>query len=125
MWTLKRSLADKLFSDYIRERDKWTCQRCFSKYQPPTSGLHCSHFHGRGKKSVRWDIENAAAMCWGCHQYLGSHPLDHVELFKKRLGENRFDLLTLRANMPKKVDQKLVVLEMKDRLKDLRLGLDV
>lgn len=118
MFRLKISAADKFFSLYIRNRAKWTCERCFKKFSPPTTDLHCSHFHGRAKKSVRWDEDNASALCYGCHVYFTSHPLAHVDFFKKRLGERRFDLLTVRANTILKMDQKIMAIYWKSVLKE-------
>lgn len=89
--------ADKAFSDLIRSRDKWTCQRCFKRYEPPTSALHCSHFYSRGKWATRFDPENAIALCYGCHRYWDKH-IDEYEDFKYlQLGEDGFNKLTLRA----------------------------
>lgn len=117
MFRLKRSPADKLFSDYIRTRDDWTCQRCFRQYDPPTISLHCSHFHGRGKKSVRFDPENAVALCFGCHQHMGAHPQEHRDFFFKRLGEKKYDALTIRANTPQRVDEKFIAMGIREQLR--------
>lgn len=103
---IRISKLDKLFSDYIRSRDKWTCQRCNTRYKPPTSGLHCSHFWGRRMKSVRFDTENCVALCHGCHVYFTGNPYLHTEFMKSRLGEKQFDLLMLRANSPQRPDYK-------------------
>ena len=116
---IRISKLDKLFSLYIRSRAGWTCERCHKRYQPPTSGLHASHFHGRRKKSVRYDPENAAALCFGCHRYYTENPAAHTEWFKKRLGEKRFDALTLRANLGRKPDLALIEIWLKKELKNV------
>lgn len=104
---------DKIFSLYIRTRDK-VCQRCGGKAQ------HCAHFHGRARKSVRWDEDNACALCMGCHVYLDSHPLDKVEFFKARLGEHEFDLLNSRARIPAKyLDKSALILYYQAKLREL------
>lgn len=120
MFRLKRSLADRLFSDYIRTRDKGTCQRCFTPYELPTSALHCSHFWGRGNKSVRFDPDNAMAACYGCHRWLTANPAAHRDFFLKRLGEKRFDVLGVRARTPTKIDEKLIVIALKEEMKRLK-----
>ncbi len=96
---MKRSKWDVVFSNAIRTRDKWTCQRC-SKYYPTgkRQGLHCSHFYGRAKYSTRFDFENAEALCYGCHQYLGSHPQEHRKHKIEKIGKSKFNKLTLRSN---------------------------
>lgn len=89
--------ADTAFSNYIRERDKWTCQRCRKVYAPPTSALHNSHFFSRGKWNTRYDPDNCMALCYGCHRYMDKH-LDEYEDYKyEQLGEDGFNRLTLRA----------------------------
>ena len=96
---------DKLFSEFIRRRAGHGCERC-GHWKASYLELECSHFIGRAKKSVRWDEGNAAGLCFGCHQYLGSHPLEHVEWFKQRLGD-KFDLLLARSRTPAKyLDKK-------------------
>ena len=96
---MKRSKWDKVFSDAVRTRDKWSCQRC-NKYYPSgkRQGLHCSHFYGRAKYSTRFDFDNAEALCYGCHQYLGSHPEDHRKHKMIKIGKSTFQKLTLRSN---------------------------
>ena len=123
MFRLKRSKADKLFSDYIRHRDHWECQRCGKKYEPPTSYLHAAHFYGRGGKSTRFDPENVVALCGtigfpgGCHGYFGSHPQEFKEFMAKRLGSKKFDQLVIRAHTPQKIDEKLIEIWLKEELK--------
>ena len=106
MGAVKRTKQDVVFSNYIRERDKWCCQRCGKAYNKHDSNarraLHCSHFHGRGKWSVRFDPDNATALCYGCHRIMGSQPMEHLQFFKKRLGKNKFLELQERANKPSK-----------------------
>lgn len=96
---MKRSKWDKVFSDAVRTRDKWSCQRC-NKYYPSgkRQGLHCSHFYGRAKYSTRFDFDNAEALCYGCHQYLGSHPEEHRKHKMIKIGKSTFQKLTLRSN---------------------------
>ena len=51
---------------------------------------------------------------------MGSHPNEHVEFFKKRLGDKRFEALTHRFHIPQKVDEKLIVLWCKQEIKKLK-----
>ncbi len=110
---IKITSLDKLFSSYIKARDKY-CQRCGG-----SSGLQTSHFHGRAKRSVRWDTDNARLLCFGCHQYFHSQPAEHTEWFKQYLGEEAYDLLKARANTPQKVDIEAVTLYIKAELGEL------
>lgn len=126
---LKITRADKLFSLVIRHRDEFTCQRCKFQDSPPTQQIHCAHFHSRSKKSVRFDTDNACALCQRCHMYfdgysswgMESHKSELSEFFLKRLGQERYDLLTVRANTITKVDEELIVLWAKSELE--RMGI--
>ncbi len=95
---IKRSGSDIIFSRKIRERDGWTCQRCGKRYEPPTSALHCAHMYSRRIKATRWDKDNACALCFGCHQYIDSHPNEKLAFFRELLGDSRFDALSARAH---------------------------
>lgn len=127
--SIKISPLDSLFSLYIRTLARWKCERCGKQFTPPTNGLHCSHYHGRRKKSVRFDPENADAICYGCHQFFGEHREDYADAKgnKKqgytswkinKLGKVRFDLLTLRANTPKAPDYGLIKIWLKEKLNE-------
>lgn len=109
---IRISALDAKFSKFIRERDGWTCQRCFKKYEPPTNALHCSHFWGRANKSVRFDPENCVALCHGDHVYFTANPKEHCDWFLKRLGQKRFDALQVRKNI-KRFDPALIAIWLK------------
>lgn len=119
MAKIKIDAADKAFSNYIRTRDNWTCQRCGGQYQPPTSALHCSHFMGRGKEATRFDPENADALCYGCHRYFTAQPGEHYQWQVRRKGQNTVDAIILRSNQYKKKDRKMEQLIWTAALKDL------
>lgn len=109
--------ADKAFSWWVRSRDGWECQRCHAQHPPPTRALHCSHFHGRGKESTRFNPDNCTSLCFACHQYLTSHPQKHDEWQKKRLGEKKYNILLVHANTPGKRDRKLALIVWREKLK--------
>jgi hypothetical protein len=52
----------------------------------------------RGKLRTRFDPENAAALCYGCHRHLDTHPNLKREFFRERLGAEAFDALQIRSN---------------------------
>lgn len=118
MRRLKVDKADQLFSLWVRTRDNWTCQRCGMPYKPPTSGLHCSHFVGRGKEATRFEPLNADALDYGCHQYFTSHPAEHYAWQIKRKGQETVDKLVLLGNSYKKKDRSLEVIYWRTRLKE-------
>ncbi len=106
---------DQLFSRFIRLRDK-VCQRCGSL----TNTIACAHFHGRSSKAVRWDEDNACGLCMGCHSYLDAHPMEKVEFFRQRLGQEKFDALNgrLRQTWPRP-DKKLIEIYLRQKIKEL------
>ena len=79
---IKRTKWDAVFSDLIRYRDCWTCQKCGKKYPEKSQGLHCSHFFGRRTWATRLEEANAMALCYSCHINVGSNPIDHTELWE-------------------------------------------
>lgn len=115
---VKIDAADKYFSLYIRNRAKWNCERCGKHYEPPTSALHCSHFIGRGKENTRFDLDNASAHCYGCHQYLTSHPAEHVAWKIEQVGERAVNILMLKSNMYCKKDRESEKIYWRAKLKE-------
>jgi hypothetical protein len=99
---IKISKYDKQFSDFVRSRAKWSCEKC-GKFYPEGKrmAIHCSHFWGRGRWATRFDPENCAALCYFCHTYLGANPEEHRTWFLNRLGTKRYQALKRRANTPK------------------------
>lgn len=120
MFGIKRSKADAVFSNWIRERADWKCERCFTQYEKPNQGLHNSHFHSRRNKSTRFEPDNCASLCMRCHQHLGENPSDHYVFFLKRLGQERFDSLDRQARTPAKIDESAVVLVYMALLKEMK-----
>lgn len=98
MKPVKLNKMDRLFSRQVRERDKWTCQRCGKKHDKGSMGLHCSHFIGRAHKATRYDFENCDALCWGCHQYFETKKATEYRDWKiDQLGQKRYDELVKRG----------------------------
>lgn len=109
-------LLDDLYSKVIRKRAMKRvggCERCKRpKFDiqkdngdifPAWRQLHCAHFHERDAKSVRWDSDNSAGLCPGCHRHLDNHSYQKYEFFRKLLGD-KFEPLNERARVPGKPD---------------------
>ncbi len=109
---------DELVSEYKRKNANGYCERCGTYHG--WKELQASHFFGRGKKSVRWDEDNIAALCFGCHQYLGSQPDYHVIWFEQYLGAEKLDLLRgrMRITWPKP-DKKALTIYYKNKILEL------
>lgn len=90
---IKILAADTWFSKCVREAADWTCQRCHSKHEPGTMGLHCAHFMSRGKWATRFDPCNVAALCYGCHSYLDRNPHKKIEWFEDHYGKQVTDVM--------------------------------
>lgn len=71
MGAIKRTEADKAFSLCVRARAGFRCERCGNHYDPTNAALHASHHHRRGQWGVRFDPDNAEALCYGCHSHYG------------------------------------------------------
>ncbi len=118
---MKRDKIDDLFSKYIRLLCAGICSKCH-KYFGLTRGLHCAHYHSRGKKSVRFYRGNATALCTHCHFYLDHNPLEKQEFFRKLLGTRQFNALEKRANTPRKwTKEELELLEADLKIKIRKL----
>ena len=132
---MKHDPLDDLFSEFIRKRaihDAGGCERClvpkfdiqkdngdiFEAYKL----LQCSHYHGRGAKSVRWDPDNAAGLCGACHIYFGAHPEEHRVFFIGRLGQDGYDMLYARKRTPAKyLDREAIALFLRQQIVALKI----
>jgi hypothetical protein len=121
MMKIKIFPADKVFSRYIRSRDR-KCVRCGSRVEFNEKGLPVSHqnshYWGRRNWSVRYDPENCDTLCMFCHFKWGSDQRRDYEAFKrKQLGETAYRKLEIRSQMYAKRDHKLALLYVKELLK--------
>lgn len=112
---------DRLFSQYIRMRAierVGGCERCLTPKES-WKELQCCHCHGRGKKSVRWDEDNAIGGCFGCHRVLDSQLTEKEDLFRRLLGDG-YDLLKsrMRQTWPRP-DKKMLTIYYKKRITEL------
>jgi len=114
---IRRDPLDALFSDYIRKRAGWCCERC--GICPSRRGLDCSHFHGRAKQAVRYDEDNAVALCKNCHRYFGSHKTEYEDWFKQYIGEERYNMLEGRMRQIGKPDKNALKLYYKQKITEL------
>lgn len=107
MSNIKILAADTWFSKCVREAAGWTCERCGGQYEEGTSGLHCAHFHSRGKWGTRFDPDNCNSLCYGCHSYIDRNPHEKIEWFESRLGDGLSQILRDKANDTKHGLKKL------------------
>ena len=56
---------DKIFSDYIRQRDDYTCITCGKKGDK--TNIQNGHYVSRSSNSLRYSERNCHAQCVGCN----------------------------------------------------------
>ncbi len=119
---IKIEPADRLFSQFIRKRDKWRCVRCGRQHEEGSATLGCSHYWGRVHRSTRFDPDNWDSLCnLPCHRLWEGEERDEYMRFmiKKLGGENEFKILKFKAHTYKRKDKKLEELYIKEFLKSL------
>jgi len=131
---MRRDKLDDLYSEFIRRRaiaEKGGCERCgtqkhdiqkdngdiFEAYKL----LDCAHCHGRAAKGVRWDPDNAAGLCGGCHMFLDAQAEAKREFFIKKLGQEAYDMPLARKRIPAKyLDREAIEFYLRQEIKRLR-----
>lgn len=78
--TTLRNKADRLFSLYIRGRDR-VCVKCGRQVN-----LQCAHVFSRRYMNVRFDPRNAVTLCAGCHKYFTHNPIEWEDFMVERMG---------------------------------------
>jgi 5-methylcytosine-specific restriction endonuclease McrA len=107
---LKREL-DKVFSDYIRERDKYTCITCTK--QGTKADIQNGHYIERNKIGTRYDEENCNAQCVTCNVWKkGNLRVYAVQLIRK-YGEGVLERLLGKANSNQGKKMSVSILEEK------------
>lgn len=96
---------DTVFSRYIRLRDVMPSGyfRCISCGKiKPIEQADCGHFHSRTHMSTRFDEDNCHAECRYCNRFSADHIIGYRENLIKKIGEQRFTLLDIKAHETKK-----------------------
>lgn len=100
---MKRTAADRRWSQEVRERDDYTCQRCGRMHERNSVGLHAAHIFSRGIMRTRHDIDNGISLCYGDHRWFDSRSKEDREAFARNiLGDERYEALKIRARNPRK-----------------------
>jgi hypothetical protein len=116
---LKRSL-DKLFSIFIRMRDKGICYTCGSrqdwKYQQN------GHFISRGKMATRYDEKNCHCQCVSCNVFQNGRYPEYAERLIKEYGEGIISDLVKKGRQIKRFTTKELeesIEHYKNKIKEL------
>lgn len=120
---MKIRRSDAIFSEYIRRRDvgcvyKFKCSNLIQDWK----SLQASHWQGRRHEGTRFDPDNVDASCAKCHAWItdtaeGAKALDAFKL--NQLGQQRYNMVLLRANSYSKKDEFLARLYAKELLNSL------
>ncbi len=80
-----KKIADKVFSEYIRRRDKGVCFSCGNvknwKYQ------QAGHFVSRSYNRLRYDERNCHAQCMACNCYRAGNMAEYAERLEEKYGK--------------------------------------
>ncbi len=79
--------ADRLFSEFIKTRDDWTCRACWS-----VKVIQCAHLVSRRYRATRWSADNAVALCSRCHMRWTYNPLAWEEWCEEQFPGRLFEL---------------------------------
>ena len=112
---IKRRL-DVRFSKHIRDIENNICGFCGAK------GKRMECHHGvvhRRYMNTRYEPDNCACVCGGCHRFLSDFPKINTEFFRKRIGAGRMEQLEILARSGKKVDLEQVEIELKRKMEAL------
>lgn len=104
---------DAMFSRQMRDRADNKCEFCGKS----TGQMHCHHgvVHRR-YMNTRYEPDNCACVCVGCHTYLADFPKINVEFFKKRIGSDRYEQLENFARSGNKVSLDEVKKELEGKI---------
>jgi len=99
--------ADRVFSLYIRNRDK-RCVCCNA-----TERLQCGHLIKRGRRSIRFHEKNCNCQCASCNVKHNYYPEFYTNWFIKKYGLCEYEAL---INQSKEV-KKFTVSELQEIIK--------
>ena len=88
MGAIRRTSADKWFSDAVRLRANNMCEHCGTYGR-----MECAHIVGRREKTLRWCADNAVSLCHTCHRRFTENPYDFVQWLLKHMGEEMLEVL--------------------------------
>ena len=115
---IRRDPLDILFSKYMRLKSEGVCEHCLCTF--PIGKLQISHLFGRRHKAVRWSERNVSVLCFTCHRQFHESPVDHVNWFMGKRGQQEYDLLLAELRTPAKyIDREGLTLYYKEKLKEL------
>ncbi len=109
---------DTMFSLHVRHIAGNVCEYCGK-----SGRMECHHgvVHRR-YMNTRFEIDNCACLCGGCHRYLGDFSNINTEFFKKKIGTKRYEELEIIARSQEKMTKERredIRVSLKERIKEL------
>ena len=113
-------IAQQVFNKWIRQRDKGlNCISCDKEAKKE----NCGHYYNANNHwSVRFDEDNCHLQCEHCNTFLSGNLIPYRENLIKKIGQERFDILSEKANETRKFTKEEVqeiINEYKKRLKNI------
>ena len=100
---LKKEL-DKIFSRYIRQRDKGQCYTCPKKDDPKK--MQCGHFNPRQYLNTRWDERNNHCQCYACNMLYNGQPSRYAQHLIEDYGADIINELEKNRLISVKLDRE-------------------
>ena len=94
----------RLLSDYIRQRDKWTCITC-GKTEWGRK-MHAGHLISRKRKNTLFDPKNIHAQCSWCNLFKYGDTANYSQKFIVLYGLDEFNNLLERARKDRQWTEK-------------------
>jgi hypothetical protein len=96
---MKLSKADTEWGRAVKERDGYSCRRCYTWFPegPPRRGLHAHHIFTRSRRRTRHDVENGVSLCYGDHRWAHANPIEFLAWMRDELGEDAYMALYWRS----------------------------
>lgn len=115
---LKQELQ-KYFNRYIRLRDSedgyFTCISC--NQVKPVDYMDAGHYFAvSGYDGLRFDEDNVHGECKGCNCFDQSHLIGYGINLKKKIGEDRYNLLLKKARDYKEKGNRFNRLEIEEKI---------
>jgi hypothetical protein len=117
-WNAARSKRklDRIFSKIVLGKYKRVCQWCGKS----DCKIDCSHIIPREILITRWNLDNAVALCFGCHKRRGTSwhgsPLVAGRWIEQKLGKEHCDNL-IKISLEPYVFDEAEARKIEERLK--------
>ena len=105
--TSLKARCDRLAAQIVKARAGGKCERCGA-----VAPLDWAHIFPRRHHSVRWNPDNALAMCRPCHTYTGTHPAAFLTWLLDWRGREWVEEMERRANTQWNKDYAEVLAEL-------------